>query len=98
MRAPAPDAFASSVEVLIRGAGPVGCTAALALRQAGIGVAVVDPPAALPAVRADFRPIALSYASRLILERLGLWRELSATPIARILVSQAAHFGRTRLD
>lgn len=98
MRAPAPDAQAASVDVLIRGAGPVGCTAALALRAAGRSVAVVDPAASLGTSRAAFRPIALSYASRLILERLGIWAELSATPITRILVSQASSFGRTRLD
>ena len=42
--------------------------------------------------------MALSYASRLILERVGAWSELPATPIERILVSQAGSFGRTRLD
>ena len=85
---------APAVDVLIRGAGPVGCTAALALRQAGFRVAVYDPQLAPPA----FRPIALSYASRLIFERLGVWQRLSVTPIERILVSQAGAFGRTRLD
>src|SRR3954464_10865260 len=82
------------VDVLIRGAGPVGCTAALALRQAGLSVALYDPQLAAPA----FRPLALSYASRLIFERLGVWRSLSVTPIERILVSQAGAFGRTRLE
>jgi 2-octaprenyl-6-methoxyphenol hydroxylase len=82
------------LDVLIRGAGPVGCTAALALRQAGLSVALHDPQLAPPA----FRPLALSYASRLIFERLGVWRSLSVTPIERILVSQAGAFGRTRLE
>jgi 2-octaprenyl-6-methoxyphenol hydroxylase len=82
------------IDVLIRGAGPVGCTAALALRQAGLSVALHDPQLAPPA----FRPLALSYASRLIFERLGVWRSLSVTPIERILVSQAGAFGRTRLE
>ena len=45
-----------------------------------------------------FRPLALSYASRLILERLGVWTGLDVSPIERILVSQAGSFGRTRLD
>jgi 2-octaprenyl-6-methoxyphenol hydroxylase len=85
---------AASVDVLIRGAGPVGCTAAMALRQAGLGVALYDPHLTPPA----FRPLALSYASRLILERLGVWQALSVTPIERIVVSQAGAFGRTRLD
>ena len=82
------------VDVLVRGAGPVGCTAALALRQAGLAVALYDPQPAAPA----FRPLALSYASRLIFERLGVWRSLSVTPIESILVSQAGAFGRTRLE
>src|SRR5919108_665706 len=85
---------APAVDVLVRGAGPVGCTAALALRRAGRSVALVDPNPAAPA----FRPLALSYASRLILERVGVWQGLAVTPIERILVSQAGSFGRTRLD
>src|SRR5437868_4058153 len=85
---------APAVDVCVRGAGPVGCTAALALRQGGLSVALVDPNPATPA----FRPLALSYASRLILERVGVWQRLAVTPIERILVSQAASFGRTRLD
>jgi len=85
---------APRVDVLMRGAGPVGCTAALALRQAGLSVALYDPQLAPPA----FRPLALSYASRLIFERLGVWHALSVTPIERILVSQAGAFGRTRLE
>jgi 2-octaprenyl-6-methoxyphenol hydroxylase len=82
------------VDVLIRGAGPVGCALALALRPSGLRVALADSPSPPPA----FRPLALSYASRLILERLGAWADLAVTPIERILVSQAGAFGRTRLD
>src|SRR4051812_7820540 len=82
------------LDVVIRGAGPVGCTLALALRASGLRVALADAAAALP----GFRPIALSYASRLILERVGAWSGLPATPIERIVVSQAGSFGRTRLD
>jgi 2-octaprenyl-6-methoxyphenol hydroxylase len=85
---------APEVDVLIRGAGPVGCALALALRPSGLSVALVDAAAPPPA----FRPVALSYASRLILERVGAWSELPVTPIERILVSQAGSFGRTRLD
>src|SRR5258706_3882447 len=80
------------VDVLIRGAGPVGCALALALRQTSLSVALQDSASASPA----FRPLALSYASRLILERLGVWQALPVTPIERIVVSQAGRFGRTR--
>ena len=44
-----------------------------------------------------FRPIVLSYASRLILERVGAWDGLAATPVDTIHVSQAGAFGRTVL-
>ncbi|HVJ11564.1 MAG TPA: 2-octaprenyl-6-methoxyphenyl hydroxylase, partial [Burkholderiales bacterium] len=44
-----------------------------------------------------FRPIVLSYASRLILERLGVWGTFAATPLDAIHVSQAGAFGRTVL-
>src|SRR5258706_14153811 len=82
------------LDVVIRGAGPVGCTLALALRASGLRVAIADAAATPP----GFRPIAVSYASRLILERVGAWSGLPATPIERIVVSQAGSFGRTRLD
>lgn len=85
---------AAEADVFVRGAGPVGCAAALALRDAGLRVALLDAQAAAP----GFRPIALSQASRLILERLGVWQGLQATPIESIEVSQAGGFGRTRFD
>src|SRR5688500_1933021 len=85
---------AHAIDVLIRGAGPVGCALALALRDAHLEVGVVGRTAA----PASFRPIALSYASRLILERLGVWPRLRATPIETIHVSQQQGFGRMRMD
>jgi 2-octaprenyl-6-methoxyphenol hydroxylase len=85
---------AAEADVFVRGAGPVGCAAALALSHAGFKVALLEGQARTPA----FRPIALSQASRLILERLGAWQGLQATPIESIEVSQAGGFGRTRFD
>jgi len=82
------------LDVLIRGAGPVGCTLALALRGSGLRIAVVDSSSFRDP---GFRPIALSYASRLILERIGAWDGLAATPIEAIEVSHAGGFGRTHL-
>lgn len=81
------------IDVLIRGAGPVGCVAALALRGSH-PVRLLDSGTSTPA----FRPIVLSYASRLILERVGAWGELAATTIDTIHVSQAGAFGRTTLN
>jgi 2-octaprenyl-6-methoxyphenol hydroxylase len=83
---------APETDVLIHGAGPVGCTLALALRGTGLRVAVFDKTS----FAASFRPIALSYASRLILERVGAWQ--TATPIETIHVSQAEGFGHARLE
>src|SRR5437660_5177002 len=94
MAAPPVDVVPLRVDVLIRGAGPVGCAAALALRLAGLSVAIVDGRSPPPA----FRPLAISYASRLILERLGVWQGVAVTPIEHIVVSQAGPYGRTRLD
>jgi len=84
-----------AAEVLVLGAGPVGCSFARALRGSRHAVRVVDPHAAPPA---GFRPIALSHASRLILERIGAWGAFAATPITVIHVSQRGAFGRTRLE
>jgi len=50
------------------------------------------------AVRGDARILALSHGSRQILEALGVWRQIEATPIAAIHVSQRGSFGRTRLS
>ena len=79
-------------DVLIRGAGPVGRALALALRGSGLDVVVSGPTSPAP-----FRPIVLSYASRLILERLGAWQCVPTTPIETIHVSQQRGFGRVRL-
>lgn len=80
----------SVTDVLIAGGGPVGAMLALALRGCGASVLHVRPDAP-----AGERPIALSYGSRLLLERAGAWPAASPTPIAEIHVSQQGSFGRT---
>jgi 2-octaprenyl-6-methoxyphenol hydroxylase len=85
-------------DVLIVGGGPVGGALALALRDTGLKLGVLEtrPP---NATNDDPRPLALSHGTRLILERLGVWEALEpATPIARIHVSQRGGFGRVVLD
>ena len=79
----------AEVDVAIAGGGPVGCALALALSGSSVSVARI-------AGEADFadRPIALSYGSRLILERLGAWNSVRNNPIETIHVSQRG-FGRT---
>jgi len=85
---------AAAVDVLIRGAGPVGCALALALADSHLKVKILEKKAN----PASFRPITLSYASRLILERIGVWSEFAVTPIETILVSQSGGFGRTQME
>jgi 2-octaprenyl-6-methoxyphenol hydroxylase len=92
MPAPAADGVDVRTDVLIRGAGPVGCALALALRESGLRTAIF----AKDATPGAFRPIALSHASRLILERLDAWTP-KATPIETVHVSQQGGFGRTRM-
>lgn len=88
-----------SVEILIVGGGPVGATLALALQAKGIVVTMLEARAQC-ASHEDQRALALSYGSRLILERLGLWAELEskATAIDTIHISQRGSLGRTRLQ
>ncbi len=88
-------------DVAVVGAGPVGATLALALRETGLDLVVLDGRSA--GVPARDRALALSHGARLILERLGVWTALravdgAATPIAAIDISQARGFGSVRLD
>jgi 2-octaprenyl-6-methoxyphenol hydroxylase len=87
MRAPP-----ESCDILIAGGGPVGATLALALRGSGLAACLVEPPGA---PRGPLRPVALSHGSRMVLERVGAFARIAATPIETIHVSQAGGFGRT---
>lgn|SRR5512146_1842840 len=88
---------AAPIDVLIVGGGPVGCSLALSLRASAQRVVVLERDAGSARAAAP-RPLALSYASRLILERIGAWSALAPSPIETILVSQAGGFGRARLE
>ena len=59
-----------AIDVLVVGGGPVGCSCALALRASAQRVVVLERDAGDVRLAAP-RPLALSYASRLILERVG---------------------------
>jgi 2-octaprenyl-6-methoxyphenol hydroxylase len=83
-------------QVVIAGAGPVGSALAIALARAGLEAVLLE---AREAPADDRRSLALSYGSRLILERLGVWRELAdPTPIETIHVSQRGAPGRALLS
>ncbi|MDZ4098298.1 MAG: FAD-dependent oxidoreductase [Methylophilaceae bacterium] len=88
----------SSTGIVIVGGGPVGATLALSLQSRGIPSTLLE---ARPkgASHQDQRALALSFGSRLILQRLGLWDKLSpkATAIDTIHISQRGSFGRTLL-
>lgn len=83
-------------DIAIIGGGPVGLSAALAARNAGLDPVVFE--ARSEPVSKDPRVFALSYGARLILERLGVWECLSAGhPIRTVHVSQKGRFGHTVL-
>lgn len=84
-------------DLIIIGGGPVGMAVALALRNTGIRLLLLEARG-LPAKTEDPRPLALSHGSRLILQRLGVWQELPlATPITTIHISTRGDLGRTLL-
>ena len=84
--------------IIIVGGGPVGATLALLLAKQGLSVTVLEARS-LGAAHSESRALALSFGSRRILEKLGLWGALSnqATPINSIHVSQKGSLGRTQL-
>jgi 2-octaprenyl-6-methoxyphenol hydroxylase len=84
-------------DLTVIGGGPVGAALALALRGSGISVAVLEARED-PAAAADPRALALSWGSRLILERLGVWASIPATAIRSIHVSTKGSFGRAMLS
>ncbi|MDT8363143.1 MAG: FAD-dependent monooxygenase [Nitrosomonas sp.] len=85
------------VDVLIAGGGPVGMALALALQEYDFSVLLLEARA-LPESVDDPRPLALSYGSYLILQRLGVWKKLTQpTPILAIHITNQGHSGQTHL-
>ena len=87
-----------SEKIIIVGGGPVGSILALALQQQGIAATVLEARAS-GASHADKRALALSYGSRMILEKLNVWHKIAphATAINTIHISQRGGLGRTKL-
>lgn len=82
-------------DVAIVGAGPVGATLAALASGAGLSIALFE---ARPGASNDRRTLALSHASRELLEEARAWPGDEATPIRSIHVSQQGGPGRTLLD
>jgi 2-octaprenyl-6-methoxyphenol hydroxylase len=82
--------------VAIVGGGPAGMSLALALKLHGVTAEIFEARERA-AVRHDPRVLALSDGARQILDWLGVWAGLSATPIETIHISQRGGFGRTLL-
>ena len=84
-------------DLVIVGGGPVGAALAIALSGSGYDVLLLEARPQLGAA-GDGRTLAMSYGSRLTLERLGAWARVEpATPIRSIHVSQRGGFGRALL-
>jgi 2-octaprenyl-6-methoxyphenol hydroxylase len=84
--------------IVVAGAGPVGAVCALALKQGGLDPLVLEARPENSPVN-DRRTLALSYGSRLLLERLGIWSRIQeATPIKRIHISHRGGLGRAFLN
>ena len=88
-------------DVLIVGGGLVGASLACALEGSGLRIAMVEAHALNTSSQPSFddRTVALSYGSRQILDRIGLWSQLESRvePIKTIHISDRGHFGVTRL-
>jgi 2-octaprenyl-6-methoxyphenol hydroxylase len=87
----------SEHDVVIVGGGPVGSALAIALADGTRSMLLVEARDD-PAHEDDPRTLALSFGSRLILERLGVWNQIApATAIRTIHVSHRGGFGRVLL-
>ena len=104
--------MSSRKHIVIAGGGMVGVSLAIALGNAlpkSTGILLVEGfpfPEAQPDGKASYHPsfdarsTALSYSSRLIYERIGVWSALEQwlCAIERIHVSSKGHFGSTVLN
>ncbi|HYG05835.1 MAG TPA: 5-demethoxyubiquinol-8 5-hydroxylase UbiM [Stenotrophomonas sp.] len=89
------------VDIAIVGAGPVGLAFARSLAGSGLSLALIEqqPRQALAEPAFDGREIALTHASRQLLEWLGLWTRFPAADIAPLRQAKVMNGGsRFALD
>jgi 2-octaprenyl-6-methoxyphenol hydroxylase len=89
-------------DLVITGGGLAGNCLALALKDTGLRIAVIeaDTREQLHASPAGDRALALAAGTVNMLEALGIWQGIrhAATAIKQIHVSDRGHFGKTRLS
>jgi 2-polyprenyl-6-methoxyphenol 4-hydroxylase len=96
----------SEYDIVVVGAGMVGASFAHLLRAepacASLSMLVVEAvlPASTEQPSFDARSTALSFGSRKIFEKMGVWQDIAefATAIEKIQVSDKGHFGSVWLD
>jgi len=84
--------------IIVVGGGPVGLVLSLLLAQQGVASVLLEARKK-GAADQDTRALALSYGTRKILEKLGVWPllEPQATAIETIHISQKGSIGRSLL-
>jgi len=87
----------NNCDIAIIGGGPVGSALALTLRDSGLNIVVLEARKAAEQ-SADPRALALSYGSRLLLDKLGVWKHIEpVSGIKTIRVSQKDSSAQTML-
>jgi 2-octaprenyl-6-methoxyphenol hydroxylase len=89
-------------DLLIGGGGLAGNCLALALKNCGLKIALIEAVSRqqLQNAAAGDRALALSAGTVLMLESLGVWSQIkaNATAIKKIHISDQGHFGKMRLS
>ncbi len=87
-------------DIIILGAGLIGTSQAVALKNQGFRIHVLEHhlPEVTTQAKKDTRPLALSYASVVILQQLGVWDGFAekACPIRAVHVSDHGALGSLR--
>lgn len=83
------------VDVLVVGAGPAGLSLARGLAGTGLSVTLVEqqPAAALAEPAFDGREIALTHASRQIMQALGLWQRIDPAQVSPLRSARVMNGG-----